>query len=495
LAGIDHLVGRVSAKILNEKKKKGKNYLEEIFKEDLENDIAVIKILCYKKVNSLFQIRKDILTEDIEEVNNVFKEISEENKAVREQSQFEVDEYLRIHCAEELFECRHPDFPLELWKYLPTEEKRRNKMVYCEFSDERRKEILEQLSKMDICHESPRHILELPIFRAICYGRLRTFGHLSLDNPPTIKGSTMSIKLTDEIPVKAKQRPLSMMMRAFLIAKIRDMEKKGQVERSTSSYNSPPVLVSYPERIAAFMLKHGNDAAQRIFDLAFEHEVRILFRLTNDFRGVNAKTIPELFPMPKILILLDLCRGSDRYSSSDVEDAFFSIFLEESSRAYTAFQTPDDAVQYTVAAQGLKNSAVVFARVINESFKDLTGKYFFYQDDLLVYATGLWNHIDTLLRVFQRCEEKNMVLKISKTHLNYRNMKILGHILSPDGRTVDPGLVKDIHNLEAPKTLQGVQSLLGLIQVAREYIPNLSTIIAPIQELTKKKKNALDKVD
>jgi hypothetical protein len=223
--------------------------------------------------------------------------------------------------------------------------------------------------------------------------------------------------------------------------------------------------------------------------------VRNLFRLTNDFRGVNAKTIPELFPMPKILILLDLCRGSDRYSSSDVEDAFFSIFLEESSRAYTAFQTPDDAVQYTVAAQGLKNSAVVFARVINESFKDLTGKYFFYQDDLLVYATGLWNHIDTLLRVFQRCEEKNMVLKISKTHLNYRNMKILGHILSSDGRTVDPGLVKDIHNLEAPKTLQGVQSLLGLIQVAREYIPNLSTIIAPIQELTKKKKNALDKVD
>jgi hypothetical protein len=87
-----------------------------------------------------------------------------------------------------------------------------------------------------------------------------------------------------------------------------------------------------------------------------------------------------------------------------------------------------------------------------------------------------------------------MVLKISKTHLNFRNMKILGHILSPDGRTVDPGLVKDIQNLQVPTDLKGVQSLLGLVQVAREYIPNLSTIIAPIQELTKKKKNAFDKV-
>jgi hypothetical protein len=247
--------------------------------EELANIVAVLKILCYKKSISLFNLNPAIPTDDIEEVNNVFQEISSAQKLAKQQATDEVEQYLREQCGEELLDLRHPDFPSdELWKYLPTSEKRRNREVYEAYSDARRKEILDQLAKLDVCHESPRHILEAPIFKAICYGRLRTFGHISLDHPPTIRGSSMSIKLSDQIPVKAKQRPLSMLMRAFLIAKIRYMQRKGQVERSTSPYNSPPVLVSYPERIAAFMLKHGSNATQRIFDIEWEHEVSILFR-------------------------------------------------------------------------------------------------------------------------------------------------------------------------------------------------------------------------
>ena len=46
--------------------------------------------------------------------------------------------------------------------------------------------------------------------------------------------------------------------------------------------------------------------------------------------------------------------------------------------------------------------------------------------------------------------------------------------------------MKAITNLAVPKTLKDVQSLLGLTQVAREYLPSLATIIAPIQMLAKK---------
>ena len=46
--------------------------------------------------------------------------------------------------------------------------------------------------------------------------------------------------------------------------------------------------------------------------------------------------------------------------------------------------------------------------------------------------------------------------------------------------------MKAITNLAVPKTLKDVQSLLGLTQVAREYLPALATIIAPIQMLAKK---------
>ena len=84
------------------------------------------------------------------------------------------------------------------------------------------------------------------------------------------------------------------------------------------------------------------------------------------------------------------------------------------------------------------------------------------------------------------------VFRIAKAHLNYTSMKILGHSLTSGGRLPDPGLVATIMDLSIPTTLEGVRSLLGLAQVVREYVPAMSTIIAPIQLMTKKGTNIVE---
>jgi hypothetical protein len=80
----------------------------------------------------------------------------------------------------------------------------------------------------------------------------------------------------------------------------------------------------------------------------------------------------------------------------------------------------------------------------------------------------------------------HLIFKIAKSHVNYRQQRVLGHILTKDGRFPDPSLTETITNLAKPTNLQQIQSLLGLAQVAREYIPALSTLLEPIQKLTKK---------
>ena len=70
--------------------------------------------------------------------------------------------------------------------------------------------------------------------------------------------------------------------------------------------------------------------------------------------------------------------------------------------------------------------------------------------------------------------------------MNYTTQRVLGYIMSKEGRRVDPSLVEAINKLATPKTLQAIQSLLGLAQVAREYIPGMATLIAPLQKLAKK---------
>ena len=79
-----------------------------------------------------------------------------------------------------------------------------------------------------------------------------------------------------------------------------------------------------------------------------------------------------------------------------------------------------------------------------------------------------------------------MVFKPTKTFLNEPAQKILGHVISKEGRSTDPGLVRAIKELQSPTTITQVRSLLGLAQVAREYIPALSTVISPLQALARK---------
>ena len=81
-----------------------------------------------------------------------------------------------------------------------------------------------------------------------------------------------------------------------------------------------------------------------------------------------------------------------------------------------------------------------------------------------------------------KCAEESRPL----AHINYTTQRVLGYIVSKEGRRVDPSLVDAINKLAPPKTLQAIQSLLGLAQVAREYIPAMATVIAPLQALSMK---------
>jgi hypothetical protein len=62
----------------------------------------------------------------------------------------------------------------------------------------------------------------------------------------------------------------------------------------------------------------------------------------------------------------------------------------------------------------------------------------------------------------------------------------LGHVISPERITVDPGKVQDVLDWKPPKSVHQVCSFLGLAGYYRRFIPNFSKISKPITELLKK---------
>ena len=63
--------------------------------------------------------------------------------------------------------------------------------------------------------------------------------------------------------------------------------------------------------------------------------------------------------------------------------------------------------------------------------------------------------------------------------------KLLGHIVSARGVSIDPERFEAIQKLEIPRHKKGTRGFLGKINFLRRFIPNLAEIIKPISDMLK----------
>jgi hypothetical protein len=170
------------------------------------------------------------------------------------------------------------------------------------------------------------------------------------------------------------------------------------------------------------------------------------------------------WPLPFITEILDRMKGSDRYSTGDMADAFFFCPLAPQSRECTAFLTQHGNYEYLVMPQGHKSAACHFGRMVYEIFQPMRDggrELGVYQDDTSNYADDFYRHLMVQQEQYVIMMNNSLTFKGSKAHLNYKSQRILGHIMSKHGRTVDPKIVEAINLLAVPRTLKDIQSALG----------------------------------
>ena len=289
-------------------------------------------------------------------------------------------------------------------------------------------------------------------------------------------------------PFKCRPRRYSQVQQAFLEAKTGIMVEEGRLEHSTSDWSHGLVLVPYDDRITAFMEEFGENAMTEI--LKKENRVRVstFFRLCLDLRQLNLQTVPDVYPLPRIDDLLDhIPRQIDRFSISDLADAFFLVELKSDKRHLTSFRTHNRQLQFAALPQGFINSPAIFSRFVDRVFNGLDRTRFsWYMDDTLNHSKGFMSHYFTQREAYNRLRIGNVTMKLSKTHINYDMMKFLGHLLFYDGRTPATDSVEAIAEWADPKDTTAVRSFLGATLYYREYIHQYSELAMPLYALTKK---------
>jgi exodeoxyribonuclease III len=398
--------------------------------------------------------------------------------------------------------ARPAAFPMKLWKLVAPLEQVRVPGRFKRFKSE--EYLLECIAKVETnldIHprnewyspawkpvEDEEEWLQEDVLRAQAIANLDIFFFPNPEEVAMAKDVIAEIETMDGRPHNCRGRKLSVVQKAFLHAKTNIMLRARQLEEAKSDWCHGLVLVAYEDRINAFMEKHGEAAMERLFEAEHEAEVATFFRLCVDLRMLNSKTIPDRFPLPRIDDLLEsIPRDCSRFSISDIADAFFKCELKKEDRHKTAFKTHDRHLQFAVLPQGFINSPSIFCRLIARTFEGMDRqKFSAYIDDVLNHTDDFADHLGVQQGMYDRLRDNQLTLKLSKTHLNYGEVKFLGHILTKQGRLPDPKAVEAIREWKDPTTAKEVRSFLGATLYYREYIHEYSDMAMPLYNLIKK---------
>ncbi|KAH0606111.1 uncharacterized protein H6S33_003772, partial [Morchella sextelata] len=210
-------------------------------------------------------------------------------------------------------------------------------------------------------------------------------------------------------------------------------------------------------------------------------------RLCVDYRGLNAITIKNRYPLPLLKETLAKLSKAQYYTKLDLRWGYNQIRVAEGDEWKTAFRTRYGHFEYTVMPFGLANAPATFQHWINDILRPCLDQFVTaYLDDILIYSETLAEHKERIQKVLKVLDENHVHLKPEKCEFMVQETKYLGLIPPPDGNRMDPKKVVDVLEWSTPRNLHDVQVFLGFANFYRRFILGYSKIVAPLTALTKK---------
>ena len=177
-------------------------------------------------------------------------------------------------------------------------------------------------------------------------------------------------------------------------------------------------------------------------------------RLCIDFRKLNAISIRDSFPLPRVEEALQAVQAAVWFSSFNLAQGYLEMVMEEGDIEKTAFRAGSRGIyEFTCMPFGLTNVGASFCRLMEMCIGDQ--KYvtlLFYVDDICIFAEMADQMLDRIELMFSHLKEFNLKIKPKKSHFFQTNVTFLGHILSAN--CVSPNLeqVAKIKDWPIPKT-------------------------------------------
>ena len=128
-----------------------------------------------------------------------------------------------------------------------------------------------------------------------------------------------------------------------------------------------------------------------------------------NYHALNAVSVRNTYPLPRIQDCLDQLHGSRFFSKLDLLSGFWQILIKEADRKKTAFNTGTGKWEFCVMPFGLTNAPSTFQKMMNDILRPLLGKgVLVYIDDILIHSRDRTEHMVLIQQVFQLLSDNNL---------------------------------------------------------------------------------------
>jgi len=150
-----------------------------------------------------------------------------------------------------------------------------------------------------------------------------------------------------------------------------------------------------------------------------------------DYRALNAITVKNRYPIPRIADLIESLSKALIFTKIDLRWGYNNVRIKEGNEWKMAFITRRGLFEATIMYFGFSNAPATFQSMMNDILGDLIRirLVMVYLDDILIFGTCLKEHRRLIKEVLKRLQFNDLYAKAEKCFFEQSNIKYLGIII------------------------------------------------------------------